>query len=358
MDFRKKITLSLFQQHKKAQAKLHELSYLFWECTLRCNFNCLHCGSDCMQQAAVPDMPIADFLKTLDIISPHVNPNKTIVVITGGEPLMRRDLEICGMEITKKGYPWGMVTNGYLLDESRFKSLLHAGLRSISISLDGASTDTHDWFRAKKGSFGKSLEAIKRVAQTPNLEYDVVTCVNKRNIGELETMKNMLIEIGVKNWRVFSVFPKGRAANNAELKLSSQEFICLMEFIKKTRSEGKINASYGCEGYVGDYEMEVRDAPFTCNAGIHIASVLADGSISACPSLRGDYIQGNIYKDNIWTVWNEKYQIMRNRAWTKTGKCANCKSYKYCQGNALHLRDEQSGEVLFCHMEMIEHSLR
>jgi len=98
----------------------------------------------------------------------------------------------------------------------------------------------------------------------------------------------------------------------------------------------------------------VRDNPFFCHAGIHIGSVLVDGSISACPSLRADFIQGNIYKDDFWTVWNDRYQNMRDRSWTKTGKCATCKSYKYCEGNGLHLRDESTGEVLCCHMEMLQ----
>jgi radical SAM additional 4Fe4S-binding domain len=299
------------------------------------------------------DMPLADFLSVLDTIGPHVNTRETIVVITGGEPLMRKDLEECGREIYRRKFPWGMVTNGYGLTEKRFAGLLDAGLRSITISLDGLSPETHDWFRGKSGSWERAVHAIARVAQTPDLVYDVVTCVHKRNITELRAMKEMLVSLGVVRWRLLSIFPKGRAKDNPLLQLSPDEFVGLMEFIKHTRHEGRIMASYGCEGYLGDYELKVRDTPFFCQAGIHIGSVLANGDISACPSLRGDFIQGNIYKDDFWTVWNTKYQVMRNRSWTKTGKCATCKSYKYCQGNGLHLRDEQTGELLHCHLEMM-----
>lgn len=105
MNFKNKIILSLYQQHKRNQTQLHELTYLFWECTLRCNLNCIHCGSDCSKEALSPDMPLENFLKVLDDISSHVNPNKTMVVITGGEPLMRNDLEKCGVEIYKRGFP-------------------------------------------------------------------------------------------------------------------------------------------------------------------------------------------------------------------------------------------------------------
>ena len=354
MNIKKKIILSLFQQHKRNQSRLHELTYLFWECTLRCNLKCIHCGSDCSKESMSPDMPMGDFLKVLDSITPHVTPHKTMIVLTGGEPLMRKDLEKCGEEIYKRGYPWGMVTNGYGLTPERLNALLNAGLRSVTISLDGLNSETHDWFRGKSGSWDKAIDAIERVVATKDLMYDIVTCVNKRNIDDLEAIRDLFIHKGVNRWRLFTVFPKGRAKENPLLQLSKQDFIRLMEFIKQTRKDGVINASYGCEGYLGTYELEVRDSPFFCQAGIHIGSVLVDGSISACPSLRADYIQGNIYSDDFMTVWNERYQIMRDRSWTRTGKCATCKSYQYCEGNGLHLRDELSGEVLCCHMEMLQ----
>ena len=354
MNIKKKIILSLFQQHKRNQSKLHELTYLFWECTLRCNLNCIHCGSDCSKEAMSPDMPMEDFLKVLDSVATRVNPNKTMVVLTGGEPLMRKDLEQCGEEIYKRGFPWGMVTNGFGMTPVRFNSLLKAGLRSITISLDGLNRETHDVFRGKNGSWEKAMAAIELVTHTQDLMYDIVTCVNKQNIDDLEALRDLLIDKGVKRWRLFTVFPKGRAKDNPILQLSPQDFVRLMEFIKQTRKEGIISASYGCEGFLGDYELEVRDSPFFCQAGIHIGSVLVDGSISACPSLRADYIQGNIYTDDFWDVWNNRYQNMRDRSWTRTGKCATCKSYKYCEGNGLHLRDEHTGELLCCHLEMLQ----
>lgn len=96
LSFRKKLALELFRKYRKNAKSIHELDYLFWECTLRCNLNCLHCGSDCSKDAQVKDMPIEDFLKAIDDIKTMVNPNKTMVVFTGGEPLMRKDLEEAG----------------------------------------------------------------------------------------------------------------------------------------------------------------------------------------------------------------------------------------------------------------------
>ncbi|OHD12620.1 MAG: radical SAM/SPASM domain-containing protein [Spirochaetes bacterium GWD1_27_9] len=353
VSLKNKIFFNLFNSYKNIQKDLHELSYLFWECTLRCNLNCLHCGSDCKKTSNTKDMPLKDFLNVLLDVKKEYNPHKTIIVLTGGEPLLRDDLEECGAEFYKNEFPWGMVTNGLAMTEKRFVKLLESGLRSITISLDGLK-ESHNWLRNNPNSYKKASEAIYFASNTKNLVYDVVTCVNQKNFNELPYIKEELIKLGVKNWRLFTIFPKGRAADNQLLDLKNEQFRELMDFIVKTRNEKVIKASFSCEGFVGNYEAKVRDGIFFCRAGINIGSVLADGSISACPSLRGDYIQGNIYKDNFIDVWKNKFNIMRDRKWAHTGICADCDCFKWCEGNGLHLRDEKTGELLKCHLKMLE----
>ncbi|MCL2727014.1 MAG: radical SAM/SPASM domain-containing protein, partial [Bacteroidales bacterium] len=92
---RKRIALRLFRKIRKNSAQMHTLNTLFWECTLRCNLSCLHCGSDCKAVANAPDMPAKDFMRVIDEITPHVNPNRTMITFTGGEALLRNDLEAC-----------------------------------------------------------------------------------------------------------------------------------------------------------------------------------------------------------------------------------------------------------------------
>ena len=110
--------------------------------------------------------------------------------------------------------------------------------------------------------------------------------------------------------------------------------------------------SYGCEGFLGKYEGEVRDHFYSCNAGISVASILADGSISACPSIRSNFHQGNIYTDNFMEVWQNRFQRFRNREWMRKGECAGCDFFRYCEGNGMHLRDDE-GKLLFCHYKRI-----
>ena len=266
---------------------------------------------------------------------------------------MRADLEECGQEIKKRGYPWGMVSNGLAMTPERFVKLLKAGLRSLTISLDGLQ-ESHNHFRGDPHSFERAVRAIDMAAHTEGLTFDVMTCVNRQNLKELPKILDMLLKIGVKRWRIATVFPKGRAKDNPLFQLTNQEFRQVFDFIREVKKQNLISINYGCEGFLGSYEKDARNYPFFCRAGVNVSSVLCDGSISACPSLRGDYIQGNIYKDDLWDVWQNRYQVMRDRSWAKIGDCKTCKYWRYCEGSSLHLRDEKTKELAYCHVKRLE----
>lgn len=102
LSLRKRTALELNRRIRKNKVYLHELRVLFWECTLRCNISCRHCGSDCRVVANQSDMPMEDFLKVIDSITPFVNPNKVLITFTGGEALVRKDIEVCGLELYRR----------------------------------------------------------------------------------------------------------------------------------------------------------------------------------------------------------------------------------------------------------------
>ena len=375
MTFRQRIIFELERLRRKNLQQLHPLQQLFWESTLRCNVHCLHCGSDCSSSEITPDMPAEDFLRVIDkSVTPHVDPHKVLIIISGGEPLMRKDLAEVGAALKQRGYPWGMVTNGLALTEKRFKELIAAGLRSMAISFDGLEFD-HNWLRQHPLAFEGATRAIKLAAaynshlhstlnsqlstlnshlhstlnsQLSTLIWDVVTCVNQRTIHQLDEMQQYLWSIGVRNWRLITIDPMGRAAENPELLLTPDQHRQLLDYIREKRKQG-LHISYSCEGFMPDYEMEVRDHLFHCAAGVSIASILIDGSISACTSVRGKYYQGNIYKDDFWEVWENRFEPYRNRQWMKKLEpCNNCKLFRYCEGGGMHLRRED-GALMLCH---------
>ena len=348
----------LFRLFRGAETSFHELNYLFWECTTRCNLSCRHCGSDCGVQSRQKDMPLEDFLRVLDTIPSKDRPKNFTVVLTGGEPTLRPDLVRCGEEITRRGFAWGMVSNGYFYSEDKQAQLLRAGMRTLTISLDGLEA-SHDWMRGREGSFARASEAIRLAASVKGLAFDVVTCVNKRNLTELPNIHNLLESWGVPGWRLFTIIPIGRAANDPDMVLSDDEFKQMMEFIKSCREgrcpvgaiedadktvgplnkaggeSSRMKTTFSCEGYLGKYENVVRDTPFFCHAGINIASVLIDGRICACPNIDRDaFAQGSIYCDNFYEVWQNRFEPFRKR--DPGGICGGCEKWRDCLGGGMH----------------------
>ena len=415
LSLRQKVGLELQRSLRHNEAQLHPLRTLFWECTLRCNMSCRHCGSDCKVQPDVKDMPAADFLRVIDSITPHVDTHKVFIIFTGGEALLRPDLEEVGLELYRREYPWGVVTNGFLLDERRLQSLMASGMHSITVSLDGFE-EQHNWIRRHPQSFEKATAAIRLLAQQKDILWDVVTCVNPRNYPHLKEFREYLVSLGVPAWRLFSIFPMGRAAGNPELQFSDEQFRGLLDFIKECRNtpsplrgtlpregeyqlaqagsfpmtagensfhrqgsspmtagelpfhrqgsspsqgevaegrRGVINVSYACEGFLGEYEQKVRDHLFHCRSGVDVASIRCDGAISGCTSVRSHMDQGNIYKDDFWDVWENRFQVMRDRSWAKKDQCATCKVWRYCEGSGLHLYDDE-GRLLTCHYNRLK----
>lgn len=351
LSLHRKMALELWRKQYDRLVEEHPLQQLFWECTLRCNLHCRHCGSDCKTQAGITDMPKEDFLRVLDRISEVTDPHKVFVIVTGGEPLMRDDIAECGRAIYDRGFPWGMVTNGLRLTPERFSSLIDAGLHTMTVSLDGLE-DNHNWMRGHKNSFRMVAQAIDMLVENGDVIFDVLTCVNRRNYQQLPAIRDFLVGKGVKRWRIVAVFPVGRAAADPDMHLTSEEYRGILDFIKQTRKEGRIIASYGCEGFMGNYEGDIRGHFFGCQAGVTVGSVLVDGSISACASIRSNFHQGNIYQNDFMDVWLNKFQPYRNREWMRKAECAECKYFRYCRGNGMHLRDDE-GNLIVCPLKRL-----
>ena len=151
--------------------------------------------------------------------------------------MRRKDLAQVGQALKDRGYPWGMVTNGLALTETRFRELRKAGLRSMTVSLDGLEQD-HIWMRQHPLAYEGACRAIRLCVAEKGMVWDVVTCVNQRNINHLSEIRDLLWSMGVRHWRIFGIDPMGRAANNPELLLTDEQFRQLMDFIVAEREAG------------------------------------------------------------------------------------------------------------------------
>lgn len=336
---------------RRLETSVHPLRYLFIEITQRCNLLCRHCGSDCTAATQHDELTTAEWLRFFEYLQKNFDRRQLVLVVTGGEPFCAPAFDQLLAGLARCDLAWGLVTNGYALTAKNLRRVVDHGVHSITVSLDGLR-DAHDWLRGQEGAFERTLAGLERVAQAQLPFFDVVTCVNPRNLGELDGVEKLLRERGVPAWRLFSIFSKGRAKDNRELLLDDAQLGQLMRWIAARRQAlrgERFRPAFSCEGYLPPaLDAAVRDEPYFCRAGISIASVLCDGSISACPNLSRTLVQGNIRRDDFKTVWDTGFEKFRDRRWMQRGPCVGCTDWKRCQGNSLHLWDDEKHETARC----------
>lgn len=354
----KKIKLKNMEAIAEYRKELYSkpiLKDLFLEVTSRCNAFCEHCGSNCGNNIVQDEISKEKLMEALLDISEHYDANEIILNVTGGEPLMRKDLfEIMGYA-SNLGFRWGMTSNGILINDDILKKMNDTKMRTVSISLDGLK-ETHEQFRRVPNSFDKIIENIKKLQKVPSIEIvQVTTVVNKKNISELDLIYQLLIDLKIDSWRVINVDPIGRAKNNKNILLENDDYKYLFNFIKEKRNEHIMNIEYGCSHYLDlTLEKELRDTYFSCVAGLYVASILSNGDIFICPNVerRNEFIQGNIKNDKFSYVWENKFQIFRNEFRTSCDKCRKCKNWKYCLGDSFHTWDFDNNKPNFCIKEI------
>lgn len=345
--------LGIVYTEKKIISEKPKLTNLFWETTLRCNANCKHCGSRAGQ-----DINLDDELSTKEIkevfrsIESKYNPKSLFISVTGGEPLVRKDLFEVMKYASDLGFNWGMTTNGILITDKIIEKMKETKMSTISISLDGVKL-IHDKFRGVDGSFEKIIENIKKLKNATFLNsIQITTVVNKTNINQLDELYEIIKELKINSWRILNIEPIGRAEDNKDLYLEKDDYKYLIKYISEKRKSSNFSVTYGCAHFLGiENEKEVRRNCFTCYAGLTIGSILYNGDIFVCPNVerRKELIQGNVRTDNFIEVWENKFNWFRNLDKFKVcEECKKCEDWKYCLGDSVHSWDFKNKKPKIC----------
>lgn len=326
-----------------------ELRHLFLELTLRCNERCLHCGSRCGDVSSEELTP-AQYGKFLAEIKGDFGTENKMLDITGGEPLLRSDFFDIMAAAHELGFYWGMTSNATLIDDSVARDLRRVGMGTISVSIDGLE-QTHDAFRRTPGGWQKAMNGIESLIRTGGFKaIQVTTVVTRENIGQLEELYKILNGMDIDSWRIINIDPIGRAKEHPELLLTPDDYRYMFEYIRNKRIAGE-PVCCGCSHYLGmEYEGEVRDWFYLCTAGTYIASIMANGDITACLDIerRPEFIQGNILRDRFKDVWENKFQIFRKDLGDENEKCRTCSERNNCHGDSYHSWDFDKHEPQLC----------
>lgn len=346
----------LIRLHRAARlrrelAATPDLTYLFWEATLRCNLRCRHCGSACEVDSPLTELATEQVLQIVDEIAEDFDPRRICVAITGGEPLLRRDLERVVGAMARHGMEPGLVTNGTLLSAERARTLADAGLVSIAISVDGRAPE-HEEIRGPK-TYAQALAALTHAREAGIAAVEAITCVRPANLRTLAVLEGELAAAGADAWRLITIDRMGRIAGtlDRETWLEPRDVRWLLDFIGRRRAESALDVCFSCGGFAGlQRERTVRDSGGQCYAGLSIGGILCDGQVSACPSLPRDWAQGSALEQRFSQIWHERFERHRSFGWrAENTPCAGCGWFDLCLGGGLHERLAQPDD--FCWLE-------
>lgn len=332
-----------------------DLTYLFWECTLRCNLRCTHCGSSCEARSPVRELSTAEVKGILDTVGEDFDARRIFATITGGEPLLRPDLTQVVGHMRALGMRTSLVTNGTLLGPNQAQALVDAGMRTVTVSVDGLAPE-HEAVRGK-GTWAGALAGLTAAREAGFTVVEAVTCVRPANAGALAELEAQVRAAGANRWRLITIDRMGRLAGDAApsgMWLAPEGIRQVLSFIDArrkalARSGEDFDLSFSCGGFLGvRREPEVRDTG-QCYAGLCIASILCDGQVSACPSLPRSFAQGSALETRFSTLWKEKFRPHRETDWRRAGACQECSWFDTCLGGGLHERLAQPTE--FCWLD-------
>lgn len=345
---------SLFDNWKRKIDNLvneHPLQIISWEATRRCNLKCIHCGSPSEIANHKEELTTEEIVEAFDQIARgfdmrqfrHIN-------ITGGEPFVRKDI----LEVLQHIHKWpfyrniDIQTNGIVLADhpELFEELKQYGVTGLGISIDGLE-ETHDSFRRLEGSFRKAYCAAQLAVESGYV-VTVSVVAHSKNIDEIPALfQRVKHDIRPRVFRIMTIDPLGRAEQETEYMLSSQQIIQVISFLKDEYQKNCHTYSnstttmveLGCGGWMGkDLEGMFRPMIFHCIAGLNNLGILYDGKLGSCSNISREFIEGDLRKERIRDVWENRYQRYREFDWKKTGECTECDQWEYCHGGPMHKR--------------------
>lgn len=349
----KKEHMSEVAAYRKRLYDRPALDKLFFEFTLNCNEKCFHCGSSCGMERVSGELEKEEWFAIIDEVADNFT-KKPMLCITGGEPLLYRDFFEVMSYAAEKGFNWGMTSNATLIDRECARKLKAAGMKTISVSIDGLP-ETHDRQRGLAGGYERAMKGINNLLDEGFSHVQITTVVNHENISELDALFGIMCGLDIDSWRVINLEPIGRALNYPEKMMTAEDYCRLFEFIREKRRE-QFPVVYGCSHYLGfDYERELRNWYFICGAGRTTASIMSNGDVGACLDIERSEqtIQGNVRKDSFTDIWYNRFEIFRKDLSCIAENCADCEHTEFCAGGSWHSFDQETNRQRMCFKDVL-----
>ena len=334
-----------------------------WNMTRRCNLKCVHCYAKALEEDGSDAISTEQGKAIIDDLSAYGAP---VMLFSGGEPLVRRDLVELAHYATGKGMRAVISTNGTLITKEKARELKSVGLSYVGISLDGGE-EVHDRFRKVPGSFKKALQGIEN-CQAEGLKVGLRFTINKRNAGEVPKLFDLVRDLEVPRICFYHLVYSGRGSELMKEDLDHAETRAVVDLIMdRTRElfdQGKPKEVLTVDNHAdGPYVwMRLqREDPKRAeevfellqyndgnNSGRGIGCISWDGQVHADQFWR-NHTFGNVLERPFSQIWDdgniELLAKLKNKKAHVGGRCAKCRFLNICGGNFRARAEAWHGDV-------------
>lgn len=316
---------------------------IFWETTAACNLKCIHCRASAIDFRSPDDLTTEESFALLDSIASFAKP---VIVLSGGEPLVRDDIYDIAAHGTSVGLKMVLATNGTRVTPEVAKRMKEVGIQRISVSIDGSTAESHDKFRRQAGAFDAALVGIEN-AKAVGIPFQINTSITRHNLDEIPDILDMAVRIGAVAVHIFLLVPTGCGKEIAdEEMITPQQYEDVLNWFYDKSKEVPISLKATCAPHYFRIMRHraakegIKITPEThgfeamtkgCLAGTGVCFVSQKGDVYPCGYL--PLKAGNVRETPFPEIWNdsELFRVLRDESLLE-GKCGPCEYKNICGG--------------------------
>ena len=318
-----------------------KLNMIAWEVTRSCNLNCVHCRAAANCGPYSGELSTKKCFQLIDEIAAMSSP---VIILTGGEPLLRPDIFEIASYGTNKDLRMVMATNGTLINAAIARKMISSGIKRVSISIDGKDAASHDAFRQEKGAFAAAIMGIDAMKDA-GMEFQINTTVTTANLKQIKDILELAKKLGAAAHHIFLLVPTGRGKDLAEQAISAAEYEETLLWFHEESLDCSIQLKATCAPHYfrilhqQKIKGEERKKPAGhfhemtrgCLGGISFCFISHVGQVQPCGYLELDC--GNVQKKSFSEIWENSAALGNLRDLSKySGKCGRCEFIKVCGG--------------------------
>lgn len=301
-----------------------------WNLTQRCNLACKHCYIDA-SSASTGELSTRDALRVLGEIA-EVNP-ECMLILTGGEPLLRPDLDTLVAHAAATGMMVVLGTNGVLLTRERARMLAESGLTGVGVSVDSLDSSRHDEFRGHEGAWQRTVDGIEN-ARSAGLDVQIQMTLTRDNLAELPEMARFARRVGARTLTTFFLVCTGRGQGLVDLTPEDYEHV--LGRLADEKHEG-IMVRPRCAptfrrvlAQANPDSILLESDTARCLAGKNYCRITPEGHVTPCPYM--PLVAGDLNERSFGEIWADAPLFEALRDPVLKDRCGVCEYTDLCGG--------------------------